>query len=321
MKTVKTTSTNNLVYIGGLVMKNYLTDVPGIKVGHVSNHQAKTGCTVILTENGATAGVDIRGDAPGTRETALLAPLKTVEQVHAVLLTGGSAFGLAAADGVMNALEEQETGFDVGVTKVPIVPAAVIFDLEVGLSDIRPNQKMGYQAVQNASAGEQRTGAIGVGTGCTVGKLLGPQRSSASGLGSSTLQLNNNTYISALVAVNAFGDILDHQGNIIAGCKDEHGNFINTYQALQTEEISGFAKNTTIGVVATNAQLSKTEANKIAQVAHNGYANHIKPVHTMLDGDTIFALSTGQQEIDINLLATAASEVMGQAIVNAIENV
>ncbi|MBM7557578.1 P1 family peptidase [Halanaerobacter jeridensis] len=302
-------------------MKNYLTDVPGIKVGHVSNQEAKTGCTVIVTENGATAGVDVRGDAPGTRETALLDPLKTVEQIHAVLLTGGSAFGLAAADGVMAALEEDEIGFDVGVTKVPIVPAAVIFDLDQGQAEVRPDHKMGYQAVQNSSTTEQRTGQVGVGIGCSVGKLLGPQQASPGGLGSASLKLNKDTYISALVAVNAFGDILDDKGNIIAGCKDDDGNFINTYQSLQKEEISGFGKNTTIGVVATNAKLSKTEANKVAQVAHNGYANHIKPVHTMLDGDTIFALSTGQKEIELNLLATAASEVMGQAIVNAIENV
>ncbi|MFO7820250.1 MAG: P1 family peptidase [Halanaerobacter sp.] len=302
-------------------MKNYITDIPGIKVGHVSNHMAKTGCTVITSQNGATAGVDVRGSAPGTREIALLKPLKAVEQIHAILLTGGSAFGLGAADGVMTALEEEDIGFDVGVTKVPIVPAAVIFDLEEGRTDIRPDQKMGYQAVQNASSSEDRQGKIGVGTGCSVGKLLGSDHASPSGLGSASLKFDNDTYISALVAVNAFGDILDEQGEIIAGCKDEEGNFINTYQALQEEELAGFGQNTTIGVVATNAKLSKTEANKVAQVAHNGYANHIKPVHTMLDGDTIFALSTGQKKIDINLLATAASEVVGQAIMNAIENV
>lgn len=302
-------------------MKNYITDVPGIKVGHVSNHKAKTGCTVIISEDGATAGVDVRGSAPGTREIALLKPLKAVEKAHAVLLTGGSAFGLGAADGIMNALEEKGIGFDVGVTKVPIVPAAVIFDLERGQSQIRPDQKMGYQAVQNASSSEDRQGKIGVGTGCSVGKLLGSDQTSPSGLGSASLQFDNDTYISALIAVNAFGDILDEQGKIIAGCKDEEGNFINTYHALQEEELSGFGQNTTIGVVATNAKLSKTEANKVAQVAHNGYANHIKPVHTMLDGDTIFALSTGQKKIDINLLATAASEVVGQAIMNAIKNI
>ena len=302
-------------------MKNYLTDVPGVKVGHVSNQQAKTGCTVIVTENGATAGVDIRGSAPGTRETALLDPLKTVEEIHGVLLTGGSAFGLAAADGVMNALEEKEIGFDVGVTKVPIVPAAVVFDLEQGQAQIRPDKEMGYQAVQNSSSTENRTGQIGAGTGCSVGKLLGAQQASPGGLGSASLKLNNNTYVSALVVVNAFGDILDEQGNIIAGCKDEDGNFINTYQALQNEEISGFGKNTTLGLIATNAKLSKTQANKVAQVAHNGYAQHIRPVHTMLDGDTIFALSTGQEKVEFNLLATAASDVMGQAIINAIDNV
>lgn len=302
-------------------MKNYLTDIPGIKVGHTSNQAAKTGCTVIVTEEGATAGVDVRGSAPGTRETALLRPLKTVEKIHALLLTGGSAFGLAAADGIMKALEEEEIGFDVGVTKVPIVPAAVIFDLATGESEIRPDQTMGYQAVQNASTTETSRGKVGVGTGCSVGKLLGPQHSTPSGLGSASLNLKNDISISALVAVNAFGDILDEAGEIIAGCKDEKGEFINTYQALQDEEIRGFAKNTTIGVIATNAKLTKTEANKVAQVAHNGYAQHIKPVHTALDGDTIFTLSTGNKAIDLNLLTASASEVMGQAIINAVKNV
>ncbi|MGM0501089.1 MAG: P1 family peptidase [Bacillota bacterium] len=303
-------------------MNNYITDIPGIKVGHVTKVKAQTGCTVIIAEEGATAGVDVRGSAPGTRETDLLDPLNTINQAHAVLLAGGSAFGLAAADGVMAALEEKEIGFDVGVTKVPIVPAAVVFDLKQGQLEIRPDKAMGYQAVQNATRNESRRGEIGVGTGCTVGKLFGHQRSTPSGIGSSTIILNETTYISALIAVNAFGDILDDKKNIIAGPQDDQGNFINTYHAMQqNEETAAFAQNTTIGVVATNAHLTKVEANKIAQVAHNGYANHIKPVHTTLDGDTLFALSTGQQEIDLDLLATAASEVVGQAIVDAIENV
>ncbi|GAB6137211.1 P1 family peptidase [Halanaerobaculum tunisiense] len=302
-------------------MKNYITDVPGIKVGHAQNRQAKTGCTVILTEDGAPAGVDVRGSAPGTRETDLLNPLNTVQQAHAILLTGGSAFGLSAAEGVMTALEEQGIGFDVGVTTVPIVPAAVLFDLTVGNPNIRPDAQMGRQAVVNASAQETKLGNIGAGIGCTVGNLQGIEQASPSGLGSASLQLTDDIYIGALVAVNAFGDILDTQGNIIAGCKDKTGDFIDTYQALQQEEeASGLAKNTTLGVVATNVQLTNTEATKVAQVAHNAYGKHIRPVHTMLDGDTIFALSTGDKQLDINLLATAASQVMGQAIMKAINN-
>ncbi|TDX48470.1 P1 family peptidase [Orenia marismortui] len=302
-------------------MKDYITDIPGIKVGHADNRDGMTGCTIILAEEGAVAGVDVRGSAPGTRETDLLNPINMIEKVNAILLSGGSAFGLAAADGAMSALEEANIGFDVGVTKVPIIPTAVLFDLGVGDPTIRPNFKMGYHAVKAASSNEKRLGKVGVGMGCTVGKLLGQKHATPSGLGSSSLKLNNDIYIGAIVGLNAFGDIYDHKGDIIAGCQDDEGRFINTYQAMKKKKIKGFGKNTTIGVIATNAKLSKAEATKIAQVAHNGYAKHINPVHTMLDGDTIFAMSTGHKNIDINLLATAASDVMGRAIVKAIQAV
>jgi L-aminopeptidase/D-esterase-like protein len=302
-------------------MKDYITDVPGIKVGHQDNKKGMTGCTVILVDEGAVAGVDVRGSAPGTRETDLLSPINMIEKVNAVLLSGGSAFGLAAADGVMAALEENNIGFDVGVTKVPIVPAAVLFDLTVGNHKIRPDYKMGYRAVKAASTEENRLGKVGVGMGCTVGKLLGPKHATPSGLGSASIKLKDDIYIGALVAVNAFGDIFDHEGRIIAGCKGKGGRFVNTYEAMKGHKVRGFGQNTTIGVIATNAKLSKTEATKIAQVAHNGYAKHINPVHTMLDGDTIFAMSTGHKSIEINLLATAASEVMGRAIVKAVQAV
>ncbi|PRX31758.1 L-aminopeptidase/D-esterase-like protein [Orenia metallireducens] len=302
-------------------MKDYITDVPGIKVGHQDNKKGMTGCTVILADEGAVAGVDVRGSAPGTRETDLLSPINMIEKVNAVLLSGGSAFGLAAADGVMAALEEEDRGFDVGVTKVPIVPAAVLFDLTVGDHTIRPDYQMGYEAAKLASNKESRLGKVGVGMGCTVGKLLGPKQATPSGLGSASIRLKDEIYIGALVAVNAFGDIFDQEGRVIAGCKGEDGRFINTYEAMKEHQVKGFGQNTTIGVIATNAKLSKTEATKIAQVAHNGYAKHINPVHTMLDGDTIFAMSTGHKSIDINLLATAASEVMGRAIIKAIQAV
>ena len=302
-------------------MQNHITDVPEVAVGHQQNQQAKTGCTVVLTKQGATAGVDVRGSAPGTREIDLLDPTNTVEQVHGILLTGGSAFGLAAADGVMQALEEKNVGFDVGVTQVPIVPSAVLFDLNLGRSDFRPTAKMGYQAVQQASPEATQQGKIGVGMGCTVGKLKGISQASPSGIGSASCKLNNDIYLGALTAVNAFGDILDEENNIIAGCQTESGNFINTAQAMQNETAAGLGKNTTLGVIATNAHLTKPQATKLAQVAHNGYAQHINPVHTALDGDTIFALSTGEQEIDFNLLLASASKVMGQAIVNAVQTV
>jgi len=302
-------------------MKDYITDVPGIKVGHQDNEEGMTGCTVILADEGAVAGVDVRGSAPGTRETDLLSPINMIEKVNAILLSGGSAFGLAAANGVMTALEEENIGFDVGVTKVPIVPTAVLFDLNVGDHTIRPDYQMGYQAVKTASANEIRLGKVGVGLGCTVGKLLGPKQATPSGLGSASIKITDDIYIGALVAVNAFGDIFDKEGKIIAGCKDKEGNFINTYKSMKEHKITGFGQNTTIGVIATNAKLNKSEATKIAQVAHNGYAKHINPVHTMLDGDTIFAMSTGHKSIDINLLATTASEVMGRAIVKAVEAV
>ncbi len=301
-------------------MRDYITDVPGIKVGHEQNGEGMTGCTVIIAEKGAVAGVDVRGSAPGTRETDLLSPLNMMEKVHAILLTGGSAFGLAAADGVMAALEEKNIGFDVGMTKVPIVPAAVLFDLTIGDYKIRPDYQMGYQAVEKASSSEDSLGKVGAGMGCSVGKLLGPEQASASGLGSACLELQDGVYIGALVGVNAFGDILDREGKIIAGCQDKEGNFLDTYEQMKSYQAQGFGQNTTIGVIATNAKLTKAEANKIAQVAHNGYARHINPVHTMLDGDTIFAMSTGYKKIDINLLATAASDVMGQAIVKAIRS-
>jgi len=304
-----------------MFMQNHITDVPGIAVGHQQNQSAKTGCTVVLSNQGATAGVDVRGSAPGTRETDLLDPTNTVEQVHGILLTGGSAFGLAAADGVMQALEEKDIGFDVGVSRVPIVPSAVLFDLNLGRSDLRPGAEMGYQAVQQASPENTQQGKIGAGTGCTVGKLMGIDQASPSGLGSASCQLQNDIYLGALTAVNAFGDILDEENNIIAGCQTEKGDFINTAQAMQDETAAGLGQNTTLGVIATNARLTKTQAAKLAQVAHNGYAQHINPVHTALDGDTIFALSTGEKEIDFNLLLASASNVIGQAIVNAVETV
>lgn len=303
-----------------------IIDVPGIKVGHATNREALTGCTVILAGEGAVAGVDVRGSAPGTRETDLLRPGNLVERVHAVLLAGGSAFGLAAADGVMAYLEEKGIGFDVGVARVPIVPAAVLFDLQAGDPRVRPDRAMGYQACVNASATPFSEGNVGAGTGATVGKLFGPLQCMKGGLGTWSITLPGGAVIGAIVAVNAFGDVLDSQtGKLLAGPRDpQTGQPVRTMEILQgkTPDPADFADfagaNTTIGVVATNARLSKEAANKVAQMAHDGLARSISPVHTMLDGDTLFALSTGDLEADLSTVGAVAAEAVAQAVKRAI---
>ena len=308
----------------GIVYPGYITDVQGIKVGHAQSEKGMTGCTAVICEQGATGGVDVRGSAPGTRETDLMRPDKMVDRIHAVVLAGGSAFGLDAASGVMKFLEEQGTGFDVGVTKVPIVASAVIFDLNVGDYRIRPDFQMGYEAAKSASPAENRQGSIGCGTGATVGKILGPEHAMKSGLGSATIRAGALT-VSAIVVVNSFGDVYDYtSGKQIAGVyDDEKREMLNTYSIMKMKNIpTGFPmRNTTIGVVATNAVLTKAEANKVAEMAHNGFARSINPVHTMLDGDTIFTMATNEVRDDVNLIGTMAGEVMSMAITNAIRSV
>lgn len=299
----------------------YITDVNGIKVGHAQSMEGMTGCTAVICEKGATGGVDVRGSAPGTRETDLMKPDKMVDRIHSVVLAGGSAFGLEAASGVMSYLEEQGVGFDVGVTKVPIVASAVIFDLNVGDYRIRPDFKMGYEAAKSASSEEIRQGGIGCGMGATVGKILGPDHAMKSGLGSATVKAGD-LIVSAIVAVNSFGDIYDFEtGKQIAGVYDyEKKEMLNTYSIMKMNNLPvGFPmRNTTIGVVATNATLTKAEANKVAEMSHNGFARSINPVHTMLDGDTIFTMAINEIKGDVNLIGTMASEVMSMAISNAI---
>ncbi|HEY8363350.1 MAG TPA: P1 family peptidase [Tissierellaceae bacterium] len=300
--------------------EGYITDVKCIKVGHAQSEKGMTGCTVILCENGAIGGVDVRGSAPGTRETDLFKPDKMVDKVHAVVLSGGSAFGLETASGVMRYLEEKGIGFDVGVTKVPIVASAVIFDLTIGDYKIRPDINMGYEACLNASSAENRQGNIGCGLGATVGKILGPQNAMKSGLGSATVKVGE-LIVSAIVAVNSFGDIYDLSGKQIAGVYDyEKEKLLNTVEIMKNvnKNIGFTLANTTIGVVATNGVLTKAEANKVAQMAHNGLARTINPIHTMVDGDTIFALATGEIKADINLIGTLAAEVVAKAVLNAI---
>lgn len=301
----------------------YITDVNGIKVGHCQSEEGMTGCTAIICEKGAVGGVDVRGSAPGTRETDVLKPGKLVDRIHAVVLAGGSAFGLDAASGVMGWLEEQGVGFDAGIVKVPIVVSAVIFDLNTGNSKIRPDYKMGYTAARNASSEERRQGNVGCGLGAAVGKVLGPANAMKSGIGSATLTAGG-LMVSAMVAVNSFGDIFDYEtGRQIAGVYDyEKKEMMNTYSIMKMKcKPLGFPmRNTTIGVVATNAILTKDEANKLAEMAHNGFARSINPVHTMLDGDTIFAMSTNEVRADLSLAGTMASEAVSRAITNAIIN-
>jgi L-aminopeptidase/D-esterase-like protein len=299
----------------------YITDVEGIKVGHSQSEEGMTGCTVVICEEGATGGVDVRGSAPGTRETDLFKPEKMVDKVHAVVLSGGSAFGLDASSGVMKYLEEKNIGFDVGVTKVPIVASAVIFDLNVGDYKIRPDFNMGYIAAKNANNYDNLQGNIGCGSGATIGKILGPQNSMKSGLGSATIKVGN-LVVSAIVAVNSFGDIYDYKNNNqIAGVYDyENNKLLNTISIMKnkTAEIGFTPTNTTIGIIATNAILTKAEANKISEMAHNGYARSINPIHTTVDGDTIFTMGTNKIKSDVNVIGTMAAEAMSKAIINGV---
>lgn len=299
--------------------------IPGIQVGHAQNLTAATGCTVVLTTAGAICGVDQRGGAPGTREISLLQPMHLVEKVNAVVLAGGSAFGLAAADGVMRWLEERRYGLDVQVAHVPIVPAAVLFDLTIGRSDIRPDAAMGYTACQNAvnEASGLATGSVGAGTGATVGKILGPQAAVKGGIGAAVIEVRPNLFVGALIAVNCLGDVIDPQsGQILAGARKlPDGGFADTMQVMK-HTMGAYIRpgNTVIGLVATNAPLSKEMANKVAQMAHNGLARTVSPAHTMFDGDTLFALSTGQgQPGDVNLIGAFAAEAVAQAVVDAMQ--
>jgi L-aminopeptidase/D-esterase-like protein len=307
-------------------MHNAITDVAGIKVGHYTDREGITGCTVVLCEGGAVGGVDVRGSAPGTRETDLLRPVNMVQEVHGMLLTGGSAYGLDAASGVMRWLEERGIGFNVGVGVVPIVPAAVLFDLAIGDPKARPNADAGYMACQSANDGPVAEGSVGAGTGATVGKLLSPKFATKGGLGTASIKIGKGIVAGAIVAVNAFGDVVDPDtGTILAGTrKPVGGGFVNTAKQMQGglgQTILGFA-NTTLAVVATDAYLTKAEANKVAQMAHDGLARTIRPVHTMLDGDTVFALATGARPkkgkgADPSVVGTAAAEVLAQAVVRA----
>jgi L-aminopeptidase/D-esterase-like protein len=283
---------------------------------------------------GAVAGVDVRGFAPGTRETVLLDPVCMVDRVHAILLSGGSAFGLAAADGVMRWLEERGRGFDTGVARVPIVPAAILFDLGIGRTDVRPDAAAGYAACANASSDPVVQGSIGAGTGATVGKLAGLKGAMKGGIGSASRRvsrsdsrsdsrsLGSDIVVAALVAVNAVGDIIDTQGRIIAGARRPDGTFADAMtlitERLETSFADMTANNTTLAVVATNAQLSKAGATQVARMAHDGLARAIRPIHTSFDGDAVFALSTGEVPAQPGLIGAVAADVLAEAVINAV---
>lgn len=305
--------------------KSSITDVAGIKVGHFTDSRRPTGCTVILVEESAVAGVDVRGAAPGTRETDLLDPVNTVQAVHAIVLAGGSAFGLDAASGVVRYLEERGIGYNAGVAKVPIVPAAILFDLGVGDAKIRPDAEAGYRACKAASANAPAEGNVGAGAGATVGKLFGMSRAMKSGIGTSAIKLESGVTVGAIVAVNAVGDVFDPSiCKPIAGARTKDGkSLVNAMAAIIGGDplpplLTGTA--TTIGVVATDAVLTKAQAKKVAQMAHDGLARAINPVHTAADGDTIFGLATGKSTKpgNVTLIGALGAEAMSRAIVRAI---
>ncbi len=314
-------------------LNNTITDVPGLTVGHAQDDEALTGCTVVICRQGAVGGVDVRGSAPGTRETDLLNPLNLVEKVHAVMLAGGSAYGLDAAGGVMRYLEEQKIGFNTGAGLVPIVPAAILFDLGIGRGDVRPDAAMGYRACEAASTTAVTEGNVGAGTGASVGKLFGAKQAMKSGLGSASIHIGGGIIVGALVAVNAFGDIIDPKsGEIVAGVRSADvgplhigapGYFADTQELMKSllgRTVLNFAtkSNTVLAVVAVNADLTKSEANKMAQMAHDGLARTVRPAHTMLDGDTIFALATGGKKVDVSTAGAFAAQALSEAVLRAV---
>ncbi|MGN0265833.1 MAG: P1 family peptidase [Oliverpabstia sp.] len=300
-----------------------IKDFEGLKIGNAENVQAGTGCTVLLFgENGAPAGLDVRGGGPASRESELLKPLANAQIIHAILLSGGSAFGLDAAGGVMRYLEECDIGFDVGVTKVPLVCQSCLFDLTVGDVHTRPDASMAYTACQNAETGNYRDGNYGAGTGATVGKLMGMEHCMKSGIGSYAVQIGD-LKVGAVAAVNALGDIFDwHNGQKVAGLHTGDGiTFIDSEMAAFSsyEPVDNkFVGNTTIGVVLTNARFAKPNLCKIAGMAHDGYARAIRPVHTTADGDSIYAVSLGEVSADQDIVGALGAQVMAEAILRAV---
>jgi L-aminopeptidase/D-esterase-like protein len=303
-----------------------LTDIPGFRVGHRSDTEGCTGCTVILCPEGTVGGVDVRGSAAGTRELDALSPLHLVPHVHGVLLAGGSAFGLDAASGVMRFLEERGIGFDVQVTRVPIVPTAILFDLRIGSAVARPDAAMAYAACLEAAPGPVSEGSVGAGTGATVGKLYGIAQAMKSGLGTASVALPGGLRVAALTVVNAFGDVRDpRSGEILAGARDAHASrrLADTAATIRrgTTHKGYSGENTTLAVVATNARLTKVQATKVAQMAQHGLVRTIAPVHTTLDGDLVIGLATCEAAavpVDLNAIGLAAADTVSESILRAI---
>jgi len=310
------------------LMGGSITDVPGIKLGHHTLTKRPTGCTVLLCEDGASAGVDVRGSAPGTRETDLLDPINYVQQVQAILLSGGSAYGLAAATGVMRYLEENNLGFKIGKGVVPIVPAAILMDLGVGDFSVRPDEEAGYLACKAAKAEASGEGNIGAGAGATVGKMFGMDYAMKGGLGTASYKVpGTEIVVGAIVAVNAVGDVYaPNSRQILAGARTEDGKgFRDTMSAIMQGHgvVKSGGANTTIGAIATNVSFDKAQLKKIAGMAHDGFARTINPIHTMWDGDTIFALSTGKAKsvkADVTAIGAIAATVMAEAVARAVVN-
>src|SRR5581483_471989 len=302
-----------------------LTEIAGLRFGHASDYEALTGCTVILCDGGAVGGVDVRGSASGSEEIGTLDPGHITEKIDGIVLSGGSAFGLEAASGVRRFLEQRGVGFATGAALVPIVPCAILYDLGIGKAAVRPTREMGEAAAAAATDGPVKEGAVGAGTGATVGKLFGMRQAMKSGIGSATVAIGHGVAVSALAAVNAFGDVRDPTtGKLLAGARraPDSADLANTeLQMRQGVVPRGFGRrNTTLAVVATNARLTKVGARKLAQLAGLALARTIYPVHTMFDGDIVFALSKGDAQADINILGIAAADALAQAIVRAVKN-
>jgi L-aminopeptidase/D-esterase-like protein len=300
---------------------NNLCDVPGVLVGHATDRQGMTGCTAVLFERSAVVGVDVRGSSPGTRETDRLGPVGMVRDTHALLLTGGSAFGLAAADGVVKFLEEKGVGLDIGVVKIPLVSAAVIFDLMSGSPDARPDAAMGYRAAATAAGGDFEQGSVGAGTGATVGKMLGLEGAMKGGLGSASVDLGDGLVVGSLAVVNAVGDVRDERGNILAGPRHADGTLADSEELMpHAVDRMRWGQNTTLGVVATSARLTKPAVTKVAQMAHDGLARAIHPVHTSVDGDVVFAASVGEVETVPDIVGAWGARTMREAILRGVRS-
>lgn len=307
-------------------LRDAITDVPGIRVGHWTDRRAATGCTVVLCEKGAVGGVDVRGGAPGTRETDLLRPGTLVQDIHGVLLTGGSAWGLDAAGGVMRYLEERGVGLVYGAGPVPIVVGAVLYDLGLGRSDVRPDAEAGYKACRAARAGAVAQGSVGAGTGATVGKVLGVERCLKGGLGTASEALapdEEGVVVGALVAVNCLGEVVDSaSGQVVAGPRAEGGGFAGTVDALRgLGQPPAGGENTTLAVVATTARLTKEHACRLASVAHDGLARAIRPLHTLVDGDVVFTMATGEAALEPTryaALEALAARAVERAVLKAV---